>query len=72
MKKDKLVITKDLASAMSFRRTLTNIERQRAYAIKLTSDCGISMHLDCYGIDYLPQVQEFYDKVLTVSKTFFV
>jgi hypothetical protein len=64
LKKSQGSVKVNLVSHSVFRNIQNNIIRQRSLAIELMKGVGIQQNLICYGLECLPLVQEFYDKVL--------
>jgi hypothetical protein len=53
----------NLISHRIFQNIQKNNNRQRDMAIKLISSLKVQTTLPTYGIEFLPLVQDFYDKV---------
>jgi hypothetical protein len=53
----------NLISHRIFQNIQKNSNRQREMAIKLISSLKVQTDIPSYGIEFLPLVQDFYDKV---------
>jgi hypothetical protein len=65
-KKEGLVIDPALMTAGIFLNIRRNLQRQTKLAEGLAQAIGAPLDLPSYGIDFLPSVQEYYDKVINM------